>query len=632
MVIYAIIGGAAWLYGNPQYIIKEQNSAGVFCGVGPNVDKPNVFYFDVLKCASAVNVMAATFKGLQCPTIQMCIKKCPTAFWFLPPKAFAAGAKPAEVFQQEFCDPSLDLNQTTFTVQEILDKGLCPDYYMPSKPVQGKCLPSFEPNDVPSDFTVHGSTLDKETVKDIIDASNSLKSGFNAKSMTVRIIEDFAISWYWILVGLVIALAFSMVFLLLMRCFVTLLVILIIAGLLSLGAYGIYQCYQEYEKHMNSQLTLGDLSLQSKLSDYFQVKEIWLACLVTVSLLEFLFLVLLVSCLRKRLAAALAMMRECSEAMGVLSPTMAYPLVTFLLVTLCVTFCIVTSINLATSGLPVYNNSSNPECNVITGEETCVPETFKSSDYPKCPVRCAFVKYDEEEGFFQRHTQYFQIYYFLACLWCLHFIITLGQYHTGSMAFGAVFLNMFQGVRIVLEFVEDVTKGGQRCCCCCFPLKMMLKCCSCTIKYFSRNTYVTIATYGDNYFTSAKNAYTLCGRNKDRVLVVDQVTDLLLFFGRLLVAGAMGVLAFYFFSGDIRVSPDVFQAELLHYWWLPVIVVMVGAYFIAQVSFLSVYSMGVNTLTLCVMNDLEHNDGTLQRPYMSRSMMQILQRQNDSAV
>ncbi|KAK3521856.1 hypothetical protein QTP70_018587 [Hemibagrus guttatus] len=521
MVGYVIVGGAAWLYGNLQYIIKEQNSAGTFCGVGPNVGKPNVFYFDMLKCASAVNVTAATFKGLQCPTTQVCIKKCPTAFWFLPPKAFAAGAKPGEIFQQEFCDPSLDLTRTTFTVQEILDKGLCPAYYMPSKPVQGKCLPSFDPNDVPSDFTLHGTTLDKETVKDMIDASSSLRSGFNAKSMRVRMIEDLAISWYWILVGLVIALAVSMVFLLLMRCCVTLVVILIIVGLLSLGAYGIYQCYQEYEKHMNSQLTLGDVNLQSKLSDYFQVKEIWLACLVTVSLMEFLLLMLLVSCLRKGLAAALAMMRECSK------------------------------------------------------------------------------------------------------------------YHTGSMAFGAIFVNMFQGVRIILEFLKDVTKGGQRCCCCCFPLKMLLKCCFCTldvvIKYFNSKTYVTIATYGDNYFTSAKNAYMLCGRNKDQVLVVDRVTDLLLFFGRLLVAGAMGVLAFCFFNGDIRVSADIFQPELLNYCWLPVTVVMVGAYFIAQGCF-SVYSMGIDTFTLCVMDDLERNDGTLQRPYMSRTMMQILQRQNDSAV
>lgn len=34
----------------------------------------------------------------------------------------------------------------------------------------------------------------------------------------------------------------------------------------------------------------------------------------------------------------------------------------------------------------------------------------------------------------------------------------------------------------------------------------------------------------------------------------------------------LGVLAFYFFNGNIRVSPDIFQAELLNYWWLPVIV------------------------------------------------------------
>ncbi|KAK3550209.1 hypothetical protein QTP86_021241 [Hemibagrus guttatus] len=52
------------------------------------------------------------------------------------------------------------------------------------------------------------------------------------------------------------------------------------------------------------------------------------------------------------------------------------------------------------------------------------------------------------------------------------------------------------------------------------------------------------------------------------VLVVDQVTDLLLHFGRLLVARAMGILAFCFFNGDIRVSPHIFQPELLNYCWL----------------------------------------------------------------
>ncbi|KAK3528294.1 hypothetical protein QTP86_030754, partial [Hemibagrus guttatus] len=712
VVGYVVVGGAAWLFGNPQYIIYEQNSAGGFCGIGPNINKPNVFYFDVLKCASAVGVTATTFKGLQCPTTQVCVKQCPSTFWVLPPKAFIAGAKPSDFFQQEFCDPSLDLARTTFTVKEILDKKLCPAYYTPSKSgmdhvlyipnrirsftrlcasvsndfflslVKGKCLPSFNPDSVPSDFTVPGSTVTvKETVKNIRDATSGLSSGFNAKSIKVSLIEDLALSWYWMLIGLVVALGISMLLLLLMRCSVYVVVILLITGVLSIGAYGIYQCYQEYQINLDSQITLGDLSLQSKLSDYLQVKEILLACLVTLCLLEFLLFVLFVSCLRKGLTTALAMMKECSKVMGVMMSTMIYPLVTFLVITLCVTFSAITSVydldyclrNLATSGLPLYNkvalDSSNAKCSAITGKEKCVPETFKASDYPECPVRCVFVEYDDEGGFFQRHAKYLQIYNLLACLWCLHFIITLGQctlaktfstyywslskpqntrrstvftslfkmlrYHTGSMAFGAVFVTMFQGVRVVLEYLEDLTKGGQRCCCVCFPLKPLLKFCFCAlnkvIKYFNRNTYIMMVIYGDNYCLAAKNTCMLWGRNKDRVVIVERITDMLLFFGRLLVVGAIGVLAFCFFNGDIRVSADVFQPDLMNYRWLPIIVMMVGSYFIAQGCF-SVYSMGVDTFTICVMDDLERNDGTLQRPYMSRSMMTILHQRSDSNV
>ncbi|XP_058256028.1 choline transporter-like protein 4 [Hemibagrus wyckioides] len=642
MVGYVILGGAAWLYGNPQYIIYQQNSAGGFCGIGPNVDKPNVFYFDVLKCASAANVTAATFKGLQCPTTQVCVKKCPSAFWFLPPEAFIAGAKPKEFFQQELCDPSLDLAQTTLTVQEILNKDLCPAYYMPTKQVQGKCLPNFDPKDIPSDFSVPGLTLDEKTLKNIMDATR----------------------------GLVITLVVSMVLILLMRFCVSLVVVVLLVGVLSVGAYGIYQCYQGYQAIINSQHTLSELSLQSKMSDILQVKEIWLAFLVIVSLLEFILLVLFVSCLRKGFLKALAMMRQCSKAMGAMFSVMVFPLVTFLLVTLCASFCAVTSINLATSGLPVYYkvalNSSNPECAVITGNQPCVPESFKASDYPNCPVRCVFAQYDEEGGFLQRYAKYFQIYNFLACFWCLHFIIALSQctlartfstyywslskpqtirrstlcralfqtlrYHTGSLAFGAVFVNMFQGIRIVLQYLKNVTKGGQRCSWCCCPLIIILRSCfsalDTVIKYFNRNTYIMIAVYGDNFFISARNACMLWGRNKDRVLVVDRVTDLLLFFARILVVGAIGVLSFCFFSGEIRVSADIFQAELLNIFWLPILVLMVGSYFIALGCF-SVYSMGVDTFTLCVMDDLERHDGTLQRPYMSRSMMEILQKQKE---
>ncbi|KAK3509910.1 hypothetical protein QTP70_019388 [Hemibagrus guttatus] len=187
----------------------------------------------------------------------------------------------------------------------ILNKELCPAYYTPSISVKGKYLPSFDSDGVPSDFTVPGSAVTvQETVKNIRDATSGFSSGFNAKSMKASLIEDLAFSC-----GLVVTLGVSMVMLLLMQCFVS-------SSLLfcqSEHTVGIYQCYQEYQKNLDSQITLSDLSLQSKLSDYLRVKEILLACLVTLCLLEFLLFVLFVLCLRKGLPVASAMMRECSK-------------------------------------------------------------------------------------------------------------------------------------------------------------------------------------------------------------------------------------------------------------------------------------------------------------------------------
>lgn len=34
-------------------------------------DRPNLFYFDILKCATSVNVMASALNGFQCPTTQV---------------------------------------------------------------------------------------------------------------------------------------------------------------------------------------------------------------------------------------------------------------------------------------------------------------------------------------------------------------------------------------------------------------------------------------------------------------------------------------------------------------------------------------------------------------------------------
>ena len=59
-----------------------------------------------------------------------------------------------------------------------------------------------------------------------------------------------------------------------------------------------------------------------------------------------------------------------------------------------------------------------------------------------------------------------------------------------------------------------------------------------------------------------------------------------------------------------------------------IVVIVVGTYFIAS-SFFSVYSMAVDSLFLCFLEDLERNDGTPSRPYfMSRGLQEVVGKMN----
>lgn len=64
----------------------------------------------------------------------------------------------------------------------------------------------------------------------------------------------------------------------------------------------------------------------------------------------------------------------------------------------------------------------------------------------------------------------------------------------------------------------------------------------------------------------------------------------------------------------------------INYWVVPVVLIAVGTYLVATVFF-NVYSMAVDTLFLCFLEDSEINDGTPEKPYyMSKGLMKILRK------
>nr|XP_043908168.1 choline transporter-like protein 4 isoform X1 [Solea senegalensis] len=670
---YIVVGILAWLYGDPRHVLYPRNSAGFFCGIEKYKDKPNLFYFDILKCATSINIMASALNGLQCPTTQVCVEKCPSEFWAVGVLDYLPAVKPVDVFNPEYCVQTIDLENTELTVKQIVDKELCPFFHVPTTPVLGRCLPDVGAlaNIPPTFSSVEGLPASLNDTVNLIKngtgSTNDLVNGFNAKELGVQIFEDFASSWPWILIGLLIAMLVSMLFLLLLRFTAPVMVWLLIVGVLAAGAYGIWHCYWEYDNYKKQSASISDIGFTTNFNVYLQVKETWLAFLIIISVVEAIILLTLLF-LRTRILIAIALLQESSKAISHMMFALLYPLVTFVLLLVCVTYWVSTALYLATSGIPVYKvvalNSSLSDCKDINGTVDCDPQNFNSSDYPGCPsASCIFINYNNE-GLLQKNLFYLQIYNAVAFLWCVNFVIALGQctlagafasyywaftkpddipmcpvwggfiralrYHVGSLAFGALILTLVQIVRIILEYIDHKTRAAQnpvaRFILCC--MKCCLWCLEKFIKFLNRNAYIMIAIYGKNFCVSAKNAFKLLMRNVIRVVVLDKVTDLLLFFGKLLVVGGVGVLSFFFFSGRILLPGKDFRAETLNYYWMPIITVVFGSYFIAH-GFFSVYNMCVDTLFLCFLEDLERNDGSPDKPYfMSKNLMKILNKSN----
>uniref|UniRef100_A0A8C8VGY3 Choline transporter-like protein n=1 Tax=Pelusios castaneus TaxID=367368 RepID=A0A8C8VGY3_9SAUR len=665
---YMVVGILAWLYGDPRQVVYPRNSTGAYCGIGGNKDKPFVLYFDLLQCVTSVNILAAAMNGLQCPTPQICVSSCPTEFWVVSPTAYLTGQQPAAVLKQAWCEPGLNLSDTKLTVSEILNRDLCPRYTIASKPTFNRCFPDFSTSSM-ENFTLPGMTAN--STKELISSgATQIVKSLNAQDIGTKIFEDFASSWNWILIGLLIAMLLSLLFLLLLRLVAGPLVWVLILGVLAVGAYGIYHCWCEYSSLRTAGASIKDVGFTTNLSVYSNVQETWLVALIVLAVVEGILLLLLIF-LRKRILIAIALIKEASRAIAYMMSTLFYPLVTFLLLIICVAYWAMTALYLATSGTPTYrvtsSNSSAPGCSSISGNETCNPMTFNASQYQPCEVvGCTFYAYNTE-GLFQRNLFNLQVYNVVGLLWVANFALALGQcvlagafasfywarekprdipacalissflrtlrYHVGSLAFGALILTIVQLIRIILEYLDHKLKGAQnpftRCLLCC--LKCCFWCLEKFIKFLNRNAYIMIAIYGKNFCTSAKNAFKLLMRNIIRVVVLDKVTDLLLLFGKLLVVGGVGVLAFFFFSGRIPINDARFRSPSLNYYWLPILTVVVGAYLIAQ-GFFSVYSMCVDTLFLCFLEDLERNDGSVEKPYyMPTSLMRLLNKKNQKA-
>uniref|UniRef100_A0A7N6AEL6 Choline transporter-like protein n=1 Tax=Anabas testudineus TaxID=64144 RepID=A0A7N6AEL6_ANATE len=594
----------AWLHGDPRKVLYPTDSYGQFCGQKgtSNEQKPILFYFNILKCTSPSILI-----NLQCPTTQMCVSQCPDRF-------------------------------TTYTevqLQHKLSKNHW-EYY------RQFCKPGFnDPDKVP--FLIHDIQIDSNVLYSELNFHHRL---VDTKDLGMKIVEDYAKSWAWILIGLLISLVVSMIFILLLRFAAGLLLWTNIAIVILLLAYGTWYCSNELSQvrhRPGSDVAIVEIGLQTDLQVYLQLTQTWIILLTEGSVLLMLIF------LRRRVQVAVALLREASKAIGHIMSTLFFPVITFLLLTLCISYWAVTTVY---PSVKLLYSSVSP---------SCLCQTFNRTNMSRSVLclgsQCLFAFYGGETSF-HRYLFLLQLSNLLIFLWLVNFSMALEQctlagtfasyywakrkpqdippcplfksfsrairYHTGSLAFGAVILSVVQLLQIILEYLEQKLQGVDnslsRFIMCCF--KCCFWCLERFIRYMNRNAYIMVAIYGKNFCTSAKEAFFLLMRNVVRVAVLDRVTDCLLFLGKVLIAGGVGVFAFFLFTKKIPVIQE--EVPSLNYYWVPLTTVVIGSYLIAH-GFFSIYAMCVDTLFLCFCDDMERNDGSSQKPFlMSSELHRIL--------
>ncbi|XP_053325681.1 choline transporter-like protein 5 isoform X4 [Spea bombifrons] len=656
---YIALGIVAWIHGDPRKIIYPTDSYGQFCGQKgtPNENKTFLMYFNILRCASP-----AVLINLICPTTQLCVSKCPDRFAsYLDAQSNRYNGSYWNYYR-EFCKPGF--NSPRKSIAEVLRDEDCPSVIIPSRPFLQRCFPDFSTRN--GILTVANRTVFKDgvgqmrNVTDLREAANGINSVMDARSVGMRIFEDYASSWPWILIALFIAMLVSLLFLVLLRFTAGVFFWIFIVGVIGVVGYGIWHCFWEYDSLRGvpgADLTIYDIGLQTDFRVYLQLRQTWLAFMIILCIVEVVIVLMLIF-LRNRIRIAIALLEEGSRAIGFVMSSLFYPIITFLLIAVCISYWAVTAVFMATSGEAVYKVMSNRTLCKYAGD-TCIPETFNATNVTRlCPgSQCTFAFYGGE-SFYHRYILIFQLCNVFVFLWLVNFSIALGQvtlagafasyywafrkpadipacpvfasfgrairFHTGSLALGSLILAIVQFIRIILEYLDHKLKAAQnafaRFLLCC--LKCCFWCLEKFIKFMNRNAYIMIAIYGKNFCTSARDAFFLLMRNVIRVAVLDKVTDFLLFLGKVMVAGSVGVLAFFFFTRKIPGLRE--ETPNLNYYWVPLLTVIIGSYLIAH-GFFSVYAMCVDTLFLCFCEDLERNNGSTSKPYyMSPNLHRIL--------
>ncbi|XP_037075351.1 choline transporter-like 2 [Pollicipes pollicipes] len=603
LTAWIIAAGIAASHGSIRRFVMPSDTQGNICGVDKGYEnKPYVFFFDLTKCALANSAIFG------CATPQICVEKCPDTYFFRAPLDLLKNSAYNLTLEKElkknlkYCLPDTDM---TMPYERLADGYHCPSWYTRSRPVSGRCLPVSvadsvhklnnlsealrqeltdrqarghsrsgvqyrlqaahgRPNSTSrlNGTSQPGSTSQPDSVTPPSEPDNKdaiSRRVVQAAAAAVRqmrfVVKHMAGLTCW---SLVLPLVLSLLFVLLLRWFVVpaiwLSLLGIIGGLLALTAV----CGVRYQPSTRGCPTF------------------WLVLLIICAVLSVLMLVLLIA-LRKRIKLAVALLKQCSTAIGDMLPILTVPVFSFILqLSVCLMFVFV-CLFLFGSSHQWHVQGECYGCGADYQEgEICYQQDFAAQCGDKCPdAACR-----------SNQPLFIYAYNIFALVWAFGFVTAINQIAV-AMAFCTWYFSSSKRLRLTvpaLAYVHTLTYHGG------------------TAAFGS--LLITICRLARCLLMAAKKRLEKYGgcvvmRNVARVAVADSITAFVLLLGRLLVV-AGSVLLCHLLMAAVEADPVP--------WLLPSLFSAAFAYVVAGTTF-ALFDMGVDALFYCVMVDLEHNDG-----------------------
>jgi len=673
LAVWAGIASFAFKNGDPKRLLLPVDTYGHRCGETDLADRQDLFFFDLTACLHP----EAFWSG--CKTPQVCVSSCPQDLWVAD--VYFPGNAPFNLtdVQTHLLCVNQDVARgvtNSQALKDAIDKGACARWYVPSMSFYYRCIPNMNLNLtlLVDEYKDKYNFIQMPFTVDVLNKSaQALKTLDEFNQVAQDVVNDLSATWRYLVMFSVAALVVSLLYIVLLRFLAGVVVWLSILALISLFATGAFFSYKNFEflkEHPTGRIVPDNNNLEGKVTQLFNKAEFWLFLLVVCAILLFL-IVLIIVFLRSRIHIATALIKEGSKAVSSTVTTLFFPIIPWALQLAVLLWSVGIFLFLYSTGTNAYRiegMDGNCTCTGIYqgigNNATCTVEEFNmychqtGGDHFCYTAGCTIYALNSTNL-----VLYLNLYNLFGFFWGVWFVSGLAQmilagvfatwywtfhkrhvpfftltraivrtmwYHMGTVAFGSLLIAICSFIRAMIEYVERKLKRFDN------PIsKAMICCCKCFfwclqkfLCFINRNAYIMCAIHGKNFCVSAKDAFQLLMRNLIRVVFVDKVTDFLFFLGKLLVTAVLVVASYWVFARPVRLLDDSGRDVVLVYPWVPMAIVGVMTYIIASIFF-SVYSVAVDTLFLCFLEDCERNDGSVEKPYfMSKQLMKILGKKN----